>query len=98
VRLADLLVERGDLDELHALVDASDSHSYYAAVRLAGLLAERGDLDGAEQILRARAEAGDGDVSAALRLPEVMVKQGRADDAARLRQFGLSPDGSIASA
>lgn len=48
MRLADLLVERGDLDELRALVDASDSHSYYAAVGLPGLLAERGDLDGAE--------------------------------------------------
>jgi hypothetical protein len=60
VGLADLLAERGDLDEaaqiLRARADAGDEH---AARRLADLLAERGDLDEAAQILRARADAGD---------------------------------------
>ena len=55
-RLADLLAERGDLDEavqiLRARADAGDG---VAAGRLADLLARRGDLDG----LRARADAGD---------------------------------------
>ena len=55
-RLAGLLAERGDLDELRARADAGDSH---AAERLALLLAERGDLDGAAQILRPQDDFGD---------------------------------------
>ena len=47
---------RGDLDGLLARADAGDG---YAAERLAGLLIWRGDLDEAEQLLRARADAGD---------------------------------------
>ena len=39
---------------------AADAGDRYAAWRLADLLAERGDLDEAAQILRARADAGDG--------------------------------------
>ena len=87
-RLAGLLKERGDLDGLRARADAGDEN---AAWLLAGLLEERGDLDG----LRARADAGDGDVR---RLARVLTKQGRNEEAARLRRFGLNPDGSIASA
>jgi hypothetical protein len=56
----------------------------------------RGDLDGAEQVLRARADAGDRD--AAVRLPPLLIKQGRSDEGERLRRFGLNPDGSIAGA
>ena len=52
-RLAELLAERGDLDELRTRADAGD---VFAAGRLAELLAERGDLDE----LRTRADAGDG--------------------------------------
>ena len=52
MKLADLLRERGDLDELRARADAGDLS---AATGLAGLLEERGDLDE----LRARADAGD---------------------------------------
>ena len=62
---------------------------------LAGLLAERGDLDG-PQILRARADAGD--EQAAGQLPDLLIRQGRGEEAERLRRFGLNPDGSIASA
>jgi TIR domain len=90
-RLAGLLAERGDLDELRARADAGDGH---AADRLVGLLAERGDLDG----LRARADAGD--VSAADRLvgllADLLIKQGRGEEAEQLRRFGLNPDRSIA--
>ena len=58
------------------------------------LLAERGDLDQAEQLLRARADAGD---EAARRLAELLTQQGRGEEAERLRRFGLAPDGSTAS-
>ena len=88
-RLAGLLAQRGDLEELRGRADAGDEA---AAWRLADLLADRGDLAG----LRTRADAGDPD--AAWRLVELLAQQGRGDEAARLRQFGLNPDGSIAHA
>ena len=91
-RLAELLAQRGDLDELRARADAGDQ---YAAERLAERLAQRGDLDGAEQVLRALADAGHGD---AARLADLLTRQGRGEGAERLRQFGLNPDGSIAHA
>ena len=74
---------------LRARADAGDE---YAAIRLAHLLAKRGDLDG----LRARTDAGDED--AARQLPGLLTEQGRREEGERLRRFGLTPDGSIASA
>ena len=59
---------------------------------LAELLAQRGDLDE----LRARADVGDED--AAGQLPGLLIKQGRGEEAERLRRFGLNPGGSTASA
>jgi hypothetical protein len=53
------------------------------------------DLDGAEQILRALAGAGDGYANL---LADLLIKQGRGEEAERLRRFGLDPDGSIACA
>jgi hypothetical protein len=44
--------------------------------------------------LRARADAGDQD--ATRELPGLLIKQGRREEAERLRRFGLNPDGSIA--
>jgi hypothetical protein len=85
---ADLLAGRGDLDGLRARADAGDLQ---ASGRLADLLAERGDLDG----LRARANAGDGDGDVK-RLADLLIKQGRGEEAERLHRFGLNPDGSIA--
>jgi hypothetical protein len=85
-RLANLLAGRGDLDGLRARSDSGDRQ---AAGRLADLLARHGDLDG----LRARADAGAGD---AKRLADMLIKQGRGDEAEQLRRFGLNPDGSIA--
>jgi hypothetical protein len=58
-RLAELLGERGDIDELRARANTGDK---YAAMRLAEQLAERGD-DG--QLL-ALAEVGDGDAASLL--------------------------------
>ena len=68
-RLAELLAERGDLDE--AARPRPTPATGTAASRLAELLAERGDLDEAEQILRARADAGDG--HAAWQLAELLA-------------------------
>jgi len=64
-------------------------------VIFAELLVGREDLDGAEQILRAQADAGDGVVAS---LIAEVIKQGRGEEAERLRRFGLNPDGSTASA
>ncbi len=64
-----------------------------AASELARLLARRGDLDGAVQILRALADVGLGDAE---RLAELLRRQGRDEEAERLRRFGLNPNGSIA--
>jgi tetratricopeptide (TPR) repeat protein len=89
-RLAKLLAERDDLGELRARADAGDT---YAALELARLLAYRGDLDEAVQILRRMADAGDGDAE---RLVELLTQQGWAEEAERLRRFGLNPDGSVA--
>jgi hypothetical protein len=89
-QLAGLLAGRGDLDELRARADAGDLH---AADQLAGLLAGRGDLDGAVQIMRACADAGHGE---ARRLAGLLIRQGRGEEAERLRRFGLAADGSIA--
>jgi uncharacterized protein DUF4062 len=69
-RLADLLVERGDLQELRARADAGDR---FAAGGLAGLLADRRDL---EQ-LRARADAGDR--AAAMGLAGLLAGRGDLD-------------------
>ncbi len=92
-RLAELLAERGDVDGLRARADAGDR---WAALRLAELLAERGDLDEATQILRDVANSGDHD--AASRLADRLAQQVGGEEAARLRRFGLNPDGSIAYA
>jgi hypothetical protein len=89
LRLAKLLAERGDLDGLRARADAGDE---YAASELAKLLAKRGDLDG----LRALVDVGN--EVAGVRLADLLEKLGRGEEAERLRQFGLNPDGSIACA
>jgi len=66
-----------------------------AAVLLAGLLEEQGDLEGAMQILRAQVDAGNEAI--AWRLPELLIRQGRLEEAKQVRRFGLNPDGSAAS-
>ena len=88
MQLTDLRAQRCGLDELRARADAGDRD---AADRLAGLLAGHNDADG----LLARAEPSDWD--AARQLAGLLIKQGRGEEAERLRRFGLNPDGSIAS-
>ena len=56
------------------------------------LLAERNDLDG----LVALADAGLGSVASGLL--DLLIKQGRGEEAQRLRRFGLNLDGSIGCA
>ena len=92
-RLAGLLAERGDVDGLRGRADAGDTG---AAWRLAELLEKRGDLAGVERVLRAQVDAGDTD--AGERLAKFLTNHGRDEEAKQLRQFGLNPDGSIASA
>jgi hypothetical protein len=78
---ADLLAERGDLDEAEQILrPAADAGDRGAARELAELLAQRGDLDG----LRARADAGD---LAALRVLElVLLQRGDRDEAEQIRR------------
>jgi thioredoxin-like negative regulator of GroEL len=91
--LTELLVGRGDLDGAEQILRGrADAGDGWAARWLAGRLAERGDLAG----LRARADVGDWD--AAQKLPGLLIKQGRDEEAERLRRFGLNADGSIACA
>ncbi len=97
LKLARLLAERSDLDELRARADAGDWH---AAWQLADLLVKHGHLNEAEQILRALADAGDWPDAGQLAelLADLLKKQGRGEEAKRLRRFGLNSDGSIACA
>jgi thioredoxin-like negative regulator of GroEL len=91
LQLADLLTDRGDLDGAEEVLRIrADVGDWTAALVLAMRLARRGDLDG----LRARADAGD--EHAGKELPGLLIKQGRGEEAERLRRFGLNPDGSIA--
>ncbi len=87
-RLARLLAQRGDLDELRARADTGDR---FAAHQLAGILADRGDLDEAEQILRSRADTGDW--LAADRLAGILADRGDLDEAEQiLRTFAETGD------
>jgi hypothetical protein len=70
VKLAGLLAQRGDTEELRARADAGD---WFAASGLAELLAQRGDLDQ----LRARADAGDAE--AAVKLAGLLAERGDLD-------------------
>jgi hypothetical protein len=78
-RLADLLVEHGDLDEAAQILrPAADAGSWHAAVQLAALLEKRGDLDE----LRARADTGD--PAAVWRLADLLAENGDLDEAAQI--------------
>ena len=86
-RLDEKLIGR-DLEELRARADAGDQ---FAASLLSRLLYPQSrDLEEA----RALAYAGNGN---GRHMAELLIQQGRAEEAERLRRFGLNPDGSIAS-
>jgi len=90
-RLADLLERRGNLDGaaqvLRARADAGDR---FSASRLATLLERHGDLDG----LRVLADAG---ARIAELIADLLINQGRSEEASGLRRFGLNPDGTVSS-
>ena len=86
--LARLLGKHGYLDELRARTEAGDQ---YAAHVLADALAQRGELDE----LRSRVNSGDS--HAAELFADLLAQRSTAEDAMRLRRFGLNADGSIAS-
>lgn len=88
-RLSDLLAKHGYFDELRARADKGAE--WHTARRLARLLAERGCLDE----LHARVNMGD--ECAGFWLADLLAEQGRAEEADRLRRFGLNLDGTIAS-
>ncbi len=85
--LYNILAERGDLEGLRARADAGEG---IAGAILGRELEKRGDLDG----LHALAAAGAGNADM---LSRVLIKQGRSEEAGRLRRLGLDPDGSIAA-
>ena len=86
-RLAGLLYNRGDLDQLRARADAGDR---YAAEQLAELLANRADVDR----LRAGADAGDG--AAAGLGAQYPSWPGRGGDVDGLRARADAGDGAAA--
>ena len=92
-RLMELLIEHGDPDEAQQILRAqADVGDDWAAQWLAYLLAKHGDLGG----LYALADAGN--AGAARHLTDLLIEQGRGEEAERLRRFGLNPDGSISCA
>ncbi|MBW4704654.1 hypothetical protein [Micromonospora sp. RL09-050-HVF-A] len=75
VRLADLLVEQGHVDEaIDTLRVRADAGDQYAAVRLVDLFVEQGRVD------ELRICASTGDQYAAVRLVDLFVEQGRVDE------------------
>ena len=76
--LAELLAGRGDLAELRARADAGGADHWYAE----RLLGKRGDLDETVQILRAQADAGNGE--AASRLASLLGRCGAQDEAVQI--------------
>jgi hypothetical protein len=89
-RLAELFVARGEAQELRDLDDTGGHRADIASAQLAELLVKQGN----EDELRARMDAGD--LNASVELPNLLNEHGRAEEACRLRRFGLTADGSLA--
>ena len=83
LQLAAVLAERGDLDGLRARADVGDE---FAAAVLADLLTERGDPGQAEQVIRARADAGDAGAARSLALSRarLLAERGDLDEAEQI--------------
>jgi hypothetical protein len=92
-RLLWMLARRSDQERSRAWADAGDANRA-AAQRLDELLAQRGNLDEVVQVVRAQIVVGVAEVASWL--PDLLMKQGRAEEAERLHRFGLNPDGSTA--
>ncbi|MEV7547993.1 hypothetical protein AB0N89_00030 [Amycolatopsis sp. NPDC089917] len=91
--LVSAFVDDGQPDRaVELLRSKSESGERYYTNRLAELLKKLGRDDE----LRARIDLGD--EPAARCLGELLIEQGKTDEAERLRKFGLTPEGDIASA
>ncbi|MFT7873114.1 MULTISPECIES: hypothetical protein [Amycolatopsis] len=77
MRLADLLVEQGKLDQAAALLSIRADNDIFAAMHLADLLVEQGKLDQAAALMSIRA---DNDMFAAMHLADLLVRQGKLDE------------------
>ena len=84
-RLADLLLEQGDIKGLRERADAGDK---YASGRLADVLVEQGDID------ELRIEVLCGNALAAEELVTAVNAQS-VDAGKRLLQYGLNADGTM---
>ena len=93
-RAAELLAQRGDLDEAaQVLRGHAEGGDQLAAFRLAELLAERGDLEEAIQVLRAQAEVGTGSQAAVFLLAKLLAERGDLEEAMQvLRAWGEAGD------
>lgn len=91
-RLSRQMADRGDFQgAVQVIRPFADNGDVGAALWLVKLIVQSGDLDA----LRARVD--EGDWYAADQLPRLLATQGRHDDARCVVQFGLNPDGSIAT-
>jgi predicted negative regulator of RcsB-dependent stress response len=82
MRLIDLLVGQGHVDEAIAIIRPfADAGGWFAAGKLADLLAGQGHIDEAITILRARVRADAGDWFAAGKLADLLAGQGHIDEA-----------------
>jgi hypothetical protein len=89
VRLADLLVDLGRIEELRARADAGDEA---AGERLAEWLLHQDDID------QLWDEVHAGTPGAADALARWLEAHDHIEEAERIRSYGLNPDGSIAAA
>jgi hypothetical protein len=90
--LAELLAQGDDLDEPRARAEVGDPSAFWW---LNLIPIQRADMNE----LRAQIDASHGAAPAlAEALADLLAKQGKGEEAERLRQFGLNPDGSIAQA
>ncbi|MGW0593796.1 hypothetical protein [Streptosporangium sp. NPDC002607] len=92
--LADILADRGEIDELRARLHGCPA-DFHAARNLVELLVQRGDLAEAQRVLLSTVVIGDH--RAAERLPELLVRLGRHEQARHLARYGLNTDGTPAT-
>ncbi|WP_347404640.1 hypothetical protein [Solwaraspora sp. WMMD1047] len=85
--LADLLADRGHVDELRSLAESGDWH---AASRLAALLYDQGHAGEAERFWRLAADQGE--PTARIELAGLLVNQDRVDEAIELLRSGVIDD------
>ncbi|WP_329109566.1 T3SS (YopN, CesT) and YbjN peptide-binding chaperone 1 [Micromonospora sp. NBC_01699] len=85
--LADLLADRGRIDELRIRAESGNGH---AAARLAALLLDQGHTDEAEHFWQLAVEQGE--PSARPELAELLIARGRIEEATDLLRSGPADD------